>query len=206
MQNFKLGWKSLFISKIYITCLHAWKYFAQNAGSDSTLSILTLFLIFWSSFSWLFDQVFSWSKECRQTSAAGSHPWMWDLFPCLKWYQKRGTSELERNLRVVGDFVESVIYTCSLFVIGATILASSMHIWWVILGSYFMHQFYECSFWCSHFQIMDRLKVWWNQKANWRALDSPKKQTDEFDLFAVKSKKANKTNSSVRFLGEVSRP
>jgi hypothetical protein len=25
---------------------------------------------------------------------------------------------------------------------------------------------------------------------------------DEFDLFAVKSKKANKTNSSVRFLGE----
>jgi hypothetical protein len=29
---------------------------------------------------------------------------------------------------------------------------------------------------------------------------------DEIDLFAVKSKKANKTNSSVRFLGEVSRP
>ena len=84
MQNFKLGWKSLFISKIYITCLHAWKYFAQNAGSDSTLSILTLFLIFWSSFSWLFDQVFSWSKECRQTSAADSHPWMWDLFPLRK--------------------------------------------------------------------------------------------------------------------------
>ena len=33
-------------------------------------------------------------------------------------------------------------------------------------------------------------------------LTSPKKRTDEFDLFAVKSKKANKTNSSVRFLGE----
>ena len=31
---------------------------------------------------------------------------------------------------------------------------------------------------------------------------SPKKQTDKFDLFAVKSKKANKTNSSVHFLGE----
>ena len=30
-------------------------------------------------------------------------------------------------------------------------------------------------------------------------------QTDEFDLFAVKSKKANKTNSSNHFLGEVSR-
>ena len=28
------------------------------------------------------------------------------------------------------------------------------------------------------------------------------KWTDEFDLFAVKSKKANKTNLSVRFLGE----
>ena len=34
------------------------------------------------------------------------------------------------------------------------------------------------------------------------AVDSPKKRTDEFDLFAVKSKKAKKTNSSVRFLGE----
>ena len=34
------------------------------------------------------------------------------------------------------------------------------------------------------------------------ALDSPKKRTDEFDLFAVKSKKANKTNLSVHFLGE----
>ena len=31
-------------------------------------------------------------------------------------------------------------------------------------------------------------------------IDSPKKPTDEFDLFAVKSKKANKSNSSVRFL------
>ena len=43
-------------------------------------------------------------------------------------------------------------------------------------------------------------------KADWQAVDSPKKQTDEFDLFAVKSKAANKTYSSVRFLGEVSRP
>ena len=33
-----------------------------------------------------------------------------------------------------------------------------------------------------------------------------KNRTDKFDLFAVKSKKANKTNLSVRFLGEVSRP
>ena len=39
-------------------------------------------------------------------------------------------------------------------------------------------------------------------KADWCALDSPKIRTDEFDLFAVKSKKANKTNLSVRFLGE----
>ena len=39
-------------------------------------------------------------------------------------------------------------------------------------------------------------------KADWHAVDSPKKQTDEFDLFAVKSKKTNKTNSSVCFLGE----
>ena len=39
-------------------------------------------------------------------------------------------------------------------------------------------------------------------KADQRAVDSPKKRKDEFDLFAVKSKKANKTNSSVCFLGE----
>ena len=39
-------------------------------------------------------------------------------------------------------------------------------------------------------------------KTDWRAIDSPKKRMDEFDLFAVKSKKANKTNLSIRFLGE----
>ena len=49
------------------------------------------------------------------------------------------------------------------------------------------------------------LKVRKNQKADWPAVDSPKKRTDEFDLFAMKSKKANKTNSPIRFLGEVSR-
>ena len=43
-------------------------------------------------------------------------------------------------------------------------------------------------------------------KADWHAIDSPKKRTDEFDLFGVKSKKANKTNSSVRFLGESMAP
>ena len=43
-------------------------------------------------------------------------------------------------------------------------------------------------------------------KADWRAVDSPKKRTNEFDLFGVKSKKTNKKNSSVRFLGEVGRP
>ena len=41
-----------------------------------------------------------------------------------------------------------------------------------------------------------------NQKADWHAVDSPKKRTEEFDVFAVKSEKTNKTNSSVRFLGE----
>ena len=39
-------------------------------------------------------------------------------------------------------------------------------------------------------------------KADWRAIDSPKKRTDEFDFVAVKSEKANKTNSFVHFLGE----
>ena len=52
------------------------------------------------------------------------------------------------------------------------------------------------------FFLVNLLKVGWFGKADWRAVDSPKKRTDEFDLFAVKSKKANKTNSSFRFLGE----
>ena len=43
-------------------------------------------------------------------------------------------------------------------------------------------------------------------KAIYGLLTSSKKRTDEFDLFAMKSNKANKTNSSICFLGEVSRP
>ena len=35
-----------------------------------------------------------------------------------------------------------------------------------------------------------------------RAVDSSKKRTKEFVLFAVKSKKGNKTNLFLRFLGE----
>ena len=34
------------------------------------------------------------------------------------------------------------------------------------------------------------------------AVDSLKKRKDQFDLFAVKSKKANKTNSSIPFFGK----
>ena len=37
-------------------------------------------------------------------------------------------------------------------------------------------------------------------KANNQAVDFPKKRTDGFDLFAMKSKKTNKTNSSVHSL------
>ena len=39
-------------------------------------------------------------------------------------------------------------------------------------------------------------------KADWRAIDSPKKRTNEFVCFSVKSKKAKKTNLFIRFLGE----
>ena len=38
------------------------------------------------------------------------------------------------------------------------------------------------------------LKVRYYQKEDWRAVDSPKKQTKKFVLFVVKSKKANNTN------------
>ena len=39
-------------------------------------------------------------------------------------------------------------------------------------------------------------------KADWHAIDSPKKLTDEFVLFAFLHFRANKLNLSVRFLGE----
>ena len=39
-------------------------------------------------------------------------------------------------------------------------------------------------------------------KADWRAMDSPKKRTDKFVLFAFLLFMANKSNLSVRFLGE----
>ena len=39
-------------------------------------------------------------------------------------------------------------------------------------------------------------------KADWRAIDSPKKRTDKFVLFAFLLFRANKSNSSVCFLGE----
>ena len=54
--------------------------------------------------------------------------------------------------------------------------------------------------WTKTFKKNLILKVRKNQKADWGAVDSFKKRTDEFDLFAVKSKKAIKSNSSVRFL------
>ena len=39
-------------------------------------------------------------------------------------------------------------------------------------------------------------------KADWCAIDSPKKRTDEFVLFVFVLFMVNKSNSSVRFLGE----
>ena len=39
-------------------------------------------------------------------------------------------------------------------------------------------------------------------KADWRTIDSPKKRTDEFVLFAFLLFTANKSNFSVRFLEE----
>ena len=40
----------------------------------------------------------------------------------------------------------------------------------------------------------------WRSDKTEKQIGAPKKQADEYDLFAVKSKKANKTNLSVRFL------
>ena len=43
-------------------------------------------------------------------------------------------------------------------------------------------------------------------KTDWRAVDCPKKRTDENYLFAMKSKKPNNINSSVYFLRESMAP
>ena len=43
-------------------------------------------------------------------------------------------------------------------------------------------------------------------KADWGAIDSPKKRTDEFVLFAFLLFTANKSNSFVRFFGESAAP
>ena len=58
----------------------------------------------------------------------------------------------------------------------------------------------------SFCQIIANTKGQLISKAIYGLVTSPKKQTDEFDLFLVKSKEANKTNPSVCFLVEVTRP
>ena len=60
-----------------------------------------------------------------------------------------------------------------------------------------------CLFVCnSSMSTTDNTKGQLISKSDWRAIDSPKKQTDEFVLFAFSLFKANKPNFSVRFLGE----
>ena len=54
----------------------------------------------------------------------------------------------------------------------------------------------------SRFQISINVKGQKKLKADWRAVDSPKKRTNEFFLFAFLLFTANKTNSFVHFLGE----
>ena len=53
-----------------------------------------------------------------------------------------------------------------------------------------------------YFHLKSHLKGQLISKAGWRAIDSPKKQTDEFVLFAFLLFMANKSNSSAHFLGE----
>ena len=55
---------------------------------------------------------------------------------------------------------------------------------------------------CIHSQTKGQLKP----KTRLASRRFSQKRTDEFFLFGMKSKKAKKTKSSVRFLGEFSRP
>ena len=54
--------------------------------------------------------------------------------------------------------------------------------------------------WNAHFKGPTKGQI--KPKADWRAVDSPKKQTNEFVLFAFLLFTANKSNSFVRFMGE----
>ena len=54
----------------------------------------------------------------------------------------------------------------------------------------------------NFFVKLDAFKGQLISKADWHAIDSPKKRTDEFVLFAFLLFTANKSNASVRFLGE----
>ena len=64
----------------------------------------------------------------------------------------------------------------------------------------------NCLIWFSYFNQL----LFWKYpsegqikpKADWRAIDSPKKRTNKFVFFAFLLSTANKTNSFVRFLGE----
>jgi hypothetical protein len=51
-----------------------------------------------------------------------------------------------------------------------------------------------------HFSIPSKGQL--ISKADWRSIDSPKKRTEEFVLFAFLLFSANKSNLSVCFLGE----
>ena len=59
---------------------------------------------------------------------------------------------------------------------------------------------------CMYFQFKVYAKGRLISKADWRAIDSPKKQTDQFVLFAFLLFTANKSNLSVRFMGESTAP
>ena len=64
-------------------------------------------------------------------------------------------------------------------------------IYWFLILCNFGQDYYETVF--AKGQLIS--------KADWRAIDSPKKRRDEFVLFAFLLFTANKSNSSVRFFG-----
>ena len=56
--------------------------------------------------------------------------------------------------------------------------------------------------WCTTNTYNGNTKGQIKPKADWRAVDSPKKRTNEFDFFDFLLFTAKKPNSFVRFLGE----
>ena len=72
----------------------------------------------------------------------------------------------------------------------------------MIIGGFDFDWYYHFFYFFENDVTIQYTKGQLISKADWRPIDSPKKRTDEFILFAFLLFTTNKSNSSVHFLGE----